>query len=40
MAIGEAWLAKEGIMHGHPIPLGYTRVNIDRIMDKKYNKIH
>jgi hypothetical protein len=27
-------------MHGHPFPLGYARVSIDRILDKKYNKIH
>ena len=40
MAIGEAWLAEEGIMHGRPILSGYARVNTDRIMDKKYNMIH
>jgi hypothetical protein len=28
------------MMHGHPIPPGYARVSIDRILDKKYNKIH
>ena len=29
-----------GIINGRPIPLGYAHVTIDRILDKKYNKIH
>jgi hypothetical protein len=40
VVVGEAWLATEGMMHGHPIPPGYAKVSIDRILDKKYNKIH
>jgi hypothetical protein len=30
----------DGTINGRPIPPGYARVTIDRIMDKKYNKIH
>ena len=39
MALGEAWPAGDGTINGHPIPLGYARVTIVRILDKKYNKI-
>jgi predicted PP-loop superfamily ATPase len=30
----------DGTINGRPIPQGYARVTIDRILDKKYNKIH
>ena len=30
---------RDGTINGRPIPLGYARVTIDRILDKKYNKI-
>ena len=39
VALGQAWPAGDGTINGHPIPLGYARVTIDRILDKKYNKI-
>ena len=38
MALGQAWPAGDGTINGHPIPLGYARVTIDRILDKKFNK--
>ena len=40
VALGQAWPAGDGTINGHPIPQGYAHVTIDRIIDKKYNKIH
>ena len=40
MALGQAWPAGDETINGHPISQGYARVTIDRILDKKYNKIH
>ena len=40
MALGQAWPAGDGTINGRPIPQGYARVTIDRILDKNYNKIH
>ena len=40
VVLGQAWPAGDGIINGCPIPQGYARVTIDRILDKKYNKIH
>jgi hypothetical protein len=40
VAYGLAWPAGDGTVNGHPIPLGYANVSIDKIVDKKYNKIH
>ena len=39
MALGQAWPVGDGTINGRPILLGYARVTIDRILDKKYNKI-
>ena len=39
VALGQAWPAGDGIINGHPIPLVYGCITIDRILDKKYNKI-
>ena len=39
VALGQAWPAGDGTINGRPIPLGYAHVTIDRILDKKYNKI-
>ena len=36
VALGQAWPAGDGTINGRPIPLGYARVTIDRILDKKY----
>ena len=30
----------DGTINGRPILQGYARITIDRILDKKYNKIH
>ena len=40
VALGQAWPAVDRTINGHPIPQEYARVTIDRILDKKYNKIH
>jgi hypothetical protein len=40
VALGQAWPVGDGTINGRPIPQGYARVTIDRILDKKYNKIH
>ena len=40
VALGQAWPTGDGTINGRPIPLGYARIIIDRILDKKYNKIH
>ena len=40
MALGQAWPAGDGTINGRSIPQGYARVTIDRILDKKNNKIH
>jgi hypothetical protein len=40
VAVGQAFPRGDGIIHGKPIPPGYARVSIDKILDKKYNKIH
>ena len=39
VALDQAWPTGDGTINGRPIPLGYARVTIDRILDKKYNKI-
>ena len=39
MALGQAWPVGDGTINGRPILLGYARVTIDRIRNKKYNKI-
>jgi len=39
VVVGQAWPVGDGTINGRPIPLGYARVTIDRILDKKYNKI-
>ena len=39
VALGQAWPMGDGTINGRPIPQGYARVTIDRILDKKYNKI-
>jgi len=40
VAVGQARPAGDGTINGRPIPLGYARVSIDNILDKKYNKMH
>ena len=40
VAVGQAFPRGENVIHGKPVPLGYARVSIDKILDKKYNKIH
>lgn len=41
VAINQAWPAEEGmLLHCRKIPPVYTRVTIDMILAKKYNKIH
>ena len=39
VALGQAWPVGDRTINGRPIPLGYARVTIDRILDNKYNKI-
>jgi hypothetical protein len=39
VAYGQAWPVGDETVSGYPIPLGYANVNIDTIVDKKYNKI-
>ena len=39
VALGQAWPTGDETINGRPIPQGYARVTIDRILDKKYNKI-
>ena len=39
VSLGQAWPAGDGTINGRPIPQGYAHVTIDRILDKKYNKI-
>jgi hypothetical protein len=40
VALGQAWPVGDGTINGRPIPPGYAPVTIDRIYDKKFNKIH
>ena len=40
VALGQAWPTGDRTINGRPIPLGYAHVTIDRILDKKYNKIY
>ena len=39
VALSQTWPTGDGIINGRPIPLGYARITIDRILDKKFNKI-
>ena len=39
VALGQAWPTGDGTINGRPILLGYAHVTIDRILDKKFNKI-
>ena len=38
--LGQARPAGDRTIKGCPISQGYAHVTIDRILDKKYNKIH
>jgi hypothetical protein len=40
VAVGRALPAGDGTNNGRPIPLGYARISIDNLLDKKYNKMH
>ena len=40
VALGQAWPTGDRTINGRPISQGYARVTIDRILDKKYNRIH
>ena len=38
--LGQSCPVGDGTINGRPIPQGYARITIDRILDQKYNKIH
>ena len=40
VALGQAWPVGDRTINDRPIPLGYAHITIDRILDKKYNKIY
>ena len=39
VVLSQVWPTGDRTINGRPIPLGYARVTIDRILDKKFNKI-
>jgi hypothetical protein len=39
VVIGRTWPMGDRTINGCPIPQGYARITIDKILDKKYNKI-
>ena len=40
VAVGQAFPRGDGTIHGKAMPRQYVRVSIDKILDKKYNKVH